>query len=148
MRDFVLAVHVTAGAAALLLGPLALLSRKRRQRHLALSYQVAVAVVTATAVVLASLALDEFWWLILLAVGTELLALGGRYVAPARSQAGLALRAHMLGGSYIALVTALLVVSWGAPISWILPGLVGVPAIVAYHSRGPGPTRSDARPMA
>jgi hypothetical protein len=141
MRDLVLAFHVGAGAGAQLLGPLALLAREGRQRRLALAYQGAVATVTATAVVLASLALDELWWLIFLAVGTESLALGGHYVTRAGSDSGIALRAHMLGGSYIALVTALLAVSWGAPAGWALPSLVGVPAIVLYHaSKARSPT--------
>ena len=48
--------------------------------------------------------------------------------------------AHGLGGSYIALVTALLVVSAGdismtAEIfAWILPTAVGVPLIVRAHT--------------
>ena len=48
--------------------------------------------------------------------------------------------AHGLGGSYVALVTALLVVSAGdistaAEIfAWILPTAVGVPLIVRVHN--------------
>ena len=125
MGDLVLGVHVGAGAAALLLGPLAFLGRGPRRHRLGLAYQAAVAGVALTAVVLACLELDELWWLIVLALATELLALGALYVAPDRGRGGRTLRAHLLGGSYIALVTALLVAETGNPLFWVLPAVVG-----------------------
>ena len=50
----------------------------------------------------------------------------------------LRLRLHGLGGSYVALVTALLVVSVDGPagvVSWVLPTLVGLVLIEAAVSR-------------
>ena len=38
-------------------------------------------------------------------------------------------------GSYISLVTALLVVNWGSPLAWILPTVVGSPLIAVTSRR-------------
>ncbi len=82
----------------------------------------------------------------------------GRFVPIAVFSYGLALLAHVasrqgwlrrqihgLGGSYIALVTAVLVVSAdGSVVAWVLPALIGVPLIsltITRIERGGGPPR-------
>jgi hypothetical protein len=128
MRDLLLPLHAGAGTLGLLLGPLAVIAavagRTRLRDRAHHGYQVGVAGVCASALLLAGRAADEFWWLIPIALATQALAIVG-----ARSER-LAFRAHGLGGSYLALVTALLVVSWESPLAWALPAAVCLPLIL------------------
>lgn len=141
MRDVFLALHIVCGAVALALGPLALLAAARRHgsRELLLTaYLWAVFATCLTAAVVSLLAWSRLWWLIPVAVLSYLLALVG-YVAVRRGWPKW-VGAHGLGGSYIALWTALLVVSAGdisttaEIIAWILPAAIGVPLIVWTHT--------------
>jgi hypothetical protein len=81
---------------------------------------------------------SRLWWIVPLGVLSFALALVG-YVAVRRGWPRW-VGAHGLGGSYIALVTALLVVSAGdisttaEIIAWIVPAAVGVPLIVRAHT--------------
>ncbi len=133
MRDVVLTIHVLAGSAGLLLGPAWLWSRLRRRRGTvsAAAYQAAVAIVCATGAVLAVTSVG-LQWLLPVAVLTQALALAG---AVARRRAWphwRSLQPHLLGGSYIALVTGLLVAETGNVVFWFLPALVGqVPIAIA-----------------
>jgi hypothetical protein len=74
------------------------------------------------------------WWIVPLALVSYVLTLSG-YVAVRRGGPKW-VAAHGLGGSYIALVTALLVASAGdisttvETFAWILPTAVGVPLIM------------------
>jgi hypothetical protein len=134
MRTLVLSVHVVAGTAGLLLGPLLLLAGRAHgvlriapaAAGMAVAYQVAVAGLTLTALGLVAFDVGRLWWLAPIAAATEAMALGGRR-AGQRAQRGWAIR--LLGGSYVALVTALLVVSWFSWISWLLPTALMVPVI-------------------
>lgn len=141
--DPLLLLHVTAGTAGLLLGPVWLVARLAgaRARGPAGAYQAAVAGVAASGAVLAVSA-PGLGWLLPVAVATEALAVAG---ALARRQAWphwRTLQPHLLGGSYIALVTGLLVASTGNPVWWVLPALVGqAPIAVAkrrLHGAGAG----------
>jgi len=134
VRTIVLSVHVVAGTAGLLLGPLLLTSNApHRQVRIGYGYQVAVAILAGTAVGLVLLAGSRLWWLAPIAVATEAAALGGRW-AGRRGLRGWQIR--LLGGSYVSLVTALFVVSWFTLASWLLPAAVMVPLIetAAYRS--------------
>ncbi len=107
--------------------------------------------VCLTAAALAGLDWARNWWFLPIAAGSYAFALVG-YVAAKRRWAGW-LRAHVAGqgGSYIAMVTALLVVTWrtftGTPgrttlWPWLLPALAGTPLIawVTYEiARGRRP---------
>jgi hypothetical protein len=66
------------------------------------------------------------------AAGTEALAVAGA-LARRRGWAGWRSgQPHLLGGSYIALVTGLLIAETGNPVFWVLPALVGqLPIAVA-----------------
>jgi hypothetical protein len=127
---------------ALALGPLALAAAARRHSsrgRVLTAYLWAVFATCLTAVVVSLLDWSRLWWLVPIAVLSYLLALVG-YVAVRRGRPKW-VGAHGLGGSYIALVTALLVVSAGdisttaEIVAWILPAAVGVPLIVRAHTR-------------
>jgi hypothetical protein len=142
VREFVLHLHVAVGTGALLLGPCWLLARRRGRRATgwAAAYQVAVGLVVLTA---GSLAVTGagLTWLLPVAVGTEVLAVTG---ALARRRGWTGWRSwqpHLLGGSYIALVTGVLVAETGNPVSWLLPALVGqLPIALAKRRLHTAPT--------
>lgn len=125
-HDALLAMHAGAGTVALALGPVVLSVRRREsRRRLVRAYHWAVLAVALTAIGLVSLDPDVLWWLAPLAVFAYACVLAG-LCAPLRS---IRLRLHGFGGSYISLVTALLVVSIDGPataVAWIAPTLVGL----------------------
>jgi GNAT superfamily N-acetyltransferase len=132
--DGVLAAHILAGAASLVLGAAALAVERppTYRSRTGMGYVWAVAAVAITAVALVALDEWQLWWLVPLAVLALSLALAG-FLAPARRRGPwIRLYAHGQGGAYVALVTALLVVSLpgaAAAAAWIAPTLVGVPLI-------------------
>lgn len=143
MRTVFLTLHIVSGALALALGPLVLLvaaSRRGIRERVLTAYVWAVFATCLTAAVVSLLAWSRLWWLVPIAVLSYLLAHVG-YVAVRRGWRPRWVSAHGLGGSYIALVTALLVVSAGdisttaEVVAWILPAAVGVPLIVRAHRR-------------
>lgn len=140
-----LAGHIVAGSLGLVLGPLAMIASKRPGRHTRAghAYQLAVAVLTVTAVALAALAWSRLWWLALIAVGTEAAALAGWWTRRRHFPGWLPWHIRLMGGSYVSLVTALLVVNWVSPLAWILPTVVGTPliAVTAARAARPGPAR-------
>jgi hypothetical protein len=126
MRDTILALHVLAGTTALLLGPAWLLLRLRGASGLALAgaYHLAVAAVVTSSAYLAVSA-PGLWWLLPFGALTETLAVAGA-LARRRSWPGWRTwQPHLLGGSYIALVTAALVAGTGNPVFWLVPAGVG-----------------------
>jgi hypothetical protein len=126
MHDVVLAVHVAAGATGLLLGPVWLWARRSgmRARPGAWGYQAAVAVVSASGAVLA-VTTTGLGWLLPLAVLTESLAITGALARRRSWRRWPTVQPHLLGGSYIALVTGALVAQTGNPLLWVLPAVVG-----------------------
>jgi hypothetical protein len=126
MRDTVLAVHVVAGTIGLLVGPLWLALRLRDLTgHVpAWVYHFAVAAVVTSSVYLAVSA-PGLWWLLPFGALTEVLAVSGA-LARRRSWRGWRTwQPHLLGGSYIALVTGVLVAGTGNPVFWLVPAVVG-----------------------
>ena len=121
MSSALMAAHVGVGVAALVLGPLAAAAGGARAWRAA--YASAVLAVIATAVALVARDPGRTAWLLAPAA----LALGCLAVAwRARHPR---LRMHGWGGTYIALVTATLVVSVGGalqPVAWVLPTVVGL----------------------
>lgn len=128
----VLTIHIAAGAAGLVLGPLAVMSVTRRRGwylKAGLGYRVAVGLVCATTLGLVVLN-PSFWPLGLIAGATETAALAG-WVMMRRQPPGWVHRSiRLTGSSYIALVTALVVVSTlglapGSFLAGLVPILVG-----------------------
>lgn len=141
MRTVFLIMHVASGAVALAVGPLALLAARRKRRGAARlrdTYHWTVLVVCTTATVISVLAWARLWWLVPIGALSYGLALAG-YLG-SNHHWPLWMRAHAWGGSYIALVTALLVVSARGvspvleAVAWILPAAIGVPLIVRAHT--------------
>jgi hypothetical protein len=131
--DPLLALHIAAGATGLVLGPLTMRATKQRGPHTRMgeAYHWVMLTVAATASAMAVLAWHRIWWFLPIAVFSYGNAFVG-YVAAKRRPRGW-LRFHIggMGGSYIALVTALLVVNLGEalPIVWFVPTIVGSPII-------------------
>jgi hypothetical protein len=141
VRGAILSVHVVSGVAALVLGPLALLAARRRhgrRRQARDAYHWLVLAVCATAVALSALAWHRLWWLVPIAVLSYGLALVGELATVGGGRAWV--RAHGWGGSYIALVTALLVISvrnvstTAQILAWALPAAVGLPLVIRAHT--------------
>ena len=132
--SLLLGLHVAAGAAALGLGPLAMVGR-RWQRALGAGYQGAVAVLSTTALGLVAIDLARLWWLVPFAIGTQAAVIGGWWLGRHGSDRVTPGRVRLMGGSYVSLITALLVVSWGHPLSWVLPSAVGVFIVEAAAAR-------------
>jgi hypothetical protein len=141
LRAVFLVLHIASGAVALVMGPLALLAARRRDGNRATmlaAYHWTVLATCVTAAVVSVLAWARLWWLVPVAAVSYALVLVG-YLAVRHGWPAW-VRAHGLGGSYIALVTALLVVSVrgvstpAEVAAWILPAAIGVPLIVRAHT--------------
>jgi hypothetical protein len=141
MHTVLLIFHVAAGTTGLILGPVAMLARKRRGRHTraGLAYQVATAVLAVSAVGLAELN-PAVWWLGIIGIATWAAALGGWWARRRRFPGWLPVHIQLMCGSYISFVTAFLVVNWWSPVTWIAPTLVGAPLIAraAYRPLNAG----------
>jgi hypothetical protein len=132
-------------------------ARKRRGLHTKVgeAYHWAMLGVCVSASILAALDWSRIWWFLPVAAGSYAFAFVG-YVAAKRRWKGW-LRAHLVGqgGSYIALVTALLIVNWEnltgtrgveSPWAWGLPTLLGTPLILWALRKWVGRKRSGPRP--
>jgi hypothetical protein len=132
LHDPVLVLHITAGTAGLALGPVAMLAPKRRGRHTRAGgvYHWTVLAVCLSATGLALLSWPELWWFLPIAAFSYANALLGYMAVRIRWANWLGAHIAGMGGSYIALVTALLVVNGsGQLILWFLPTIVGTPLI-------------------
>jgi hypothetical protein len=126
MRDTVLALHVLAGTVGLFVGPvwLALRLRNRTDHVAAWAYHLAVAAVVTSSAYLAVSA-PGLWWLLPFGALTEVLAVTGALARRRRWRGWRTWQPHLLGGSYIALVTGVLVAGTGNPVFWLVPAVVG-----------------------
>ncbi|MFW3170133.1 hypothetical protein [Geodermatophilus sp. CPCC 206100] len=133
MPDALLALHVLAGTAGLVLGPGWLLARWRHRggAGMAAGYQVAVAGVALSGAALA-VAVPGLAWLCAVAVLTQGLAVAGALARRRGWRTWRTLQPHLLGGSYAALLTGALVAGTGSPVWWVVPAVVAqVPIAVA-----------------
>ncbi len=135
--DWLLTVHIVAGTSGLVLAPLAMAVRKAPGRHpwLGRGYQLTIAVLTCTAVALAALHPARLWGLGVIAAGTEAAALAGWAASRRRHPGWLPRHVGLMCGSYVSLVTALLVVNWHSPLAWLLPTVIGTPLIAGAAAR-------------
>ena len=152
-----LMIHVALGLAAIVLGPVAMLSRKAPGLHPRVGelYHAAVLGVCLSAAALAVSHWSRSWSFLPVALGSYAFALVG-YVAAKRRFRGW-LRVHVIGqgGSYIAMITALLVVNWQVLFDqpgrasfwpWLIPTLVGSP-LIAWLGREIRLGRRPRRPL-
>jgi hypothetical protein len=126
-------LHVGSGSLGLLLAPFGLAARKARGRHTRVGWAYAglVTVLAGSAVGLAAFRWDRLWWLAAIGAATELAVVGGLV---ARRRGSDAWHVSLMCGSYVSLVTALLVVNLGGPVAWIAPTVVGSP-VIAWAAR-------------
>lgn len=133
MTTWILAAHIALGTTALIAGPVAMGARKGPGLHVRVgeAYHWVVLGVCVSAGTLAVLDWGRLWWFLPIAVGSYAFALLGYLAAKRRWRGWLRFHIAGQGGSYIALVTALLVVNAGssagaAPAwAWLLPTVVG-----------------------
>jgi uncharacterized membrane protein len=145
LRDPFLIIHVVAATGGLVLGPVAMKAAKRRGRHTRAgsAYHWLMLATCVSAVGMAVLDWGRIWWFVPIAVFSYANALLGFLAVTIRWRGWL--REHIAGmsGSYIALVSALIVVNAPKPAPlwlWFLPTLIGTPLIflaIARVSRGP-----------
>lgn len=142
-----LTFHIVVGAIGLVLGPVLMWAdarRWQRARDLGVLYVGMVAAVGISATGLVVARRDDLWWLVPVSVLTLGLAFLGRYAVgrPGGWSHGYV---HGLGGSYIALVTATVVVSfavdgplYGASqlVAWLGPTAVGTPLLEVWRRVG------------
>ncbi len=146
--SLVLIIHIAAGVSGLVLGPVAMGARKRRGGHTRVgeAYHWVMLTVCLSALALAIEHWERLWWFVPIAVFSYANALVGYLAAKIRWRRWLIAHIGGMCGSYIALVTALLVVNaQPAPLwLWFLPTIVGVPLINRTIERRLG--RSGPRP--
>jgi hypothetical protein len=132
--NLILAVHILFGFGALLAGVLAMAVRKSRGLHTRLgeAYHWLYVGIALTACALAALQWERLWWFVPIAVGSYAFALLGYAMAKIRPKDWLKYHLIGQGGSYIGIITAVLVVNLGikAWVPWVLPTLVGTPLII------------------
>jgi hypothetical protein len=157
-----LVVHVVAGTAGLLLGLVAMRQDTRRFRAgerntgpINTSYRWTVLVVCLSAVGLVLVRRPDLWWLVPVSALTYGLAVLASESARRRFRGWTHGYVHGIGGSYIALVTALVVVSLvvdgpvrGAAelIPWLAPTAIGTVLIEVWrrHLVVPSPAEPAA----
>ena len=139
LRSILLVSHIAAGVAGLLIGPAAMAASlgNRRDTASGKAYRAAVTVLTATTAGLVVLNL-ALWPFLLLAAGTQ------AAIVLARTARPLDRHVRLVCGSYVSLVTALLVVSWGSILAWVLPTVIGT-VLVERASRRPPLARTPSR---
>jgi uncharacterized membrane protein len=144
LRDPVLVVHVVAGTAGLILGPVAMTAPKRRGRHTPVgeTYHWVMVAVCVSAAAMAIIDWSRIWWFLPIAVFSYANALLGYLAVKIRWKGWLQSHIGGMCGSYIALVTALLVVNaQPAPLwVWFAPTIVGTPLIFLLRQRNAIPS--------
>ena len=158
-HTLLLHLHTAVGTVGLLLGPVAMWQDTRSMRAgrgpaggLSAAYPWSVLAVGLTAIALVAWYRDDLWWLVPVAVISAALPVLGRHAAARRPRGWSHWYVHGLGGSYIALVSALLVVDLtvngplrgaAALVPWLAPTAVGLVLIEWWRRRlvavpGPG----------
>jgi hypothetical protein len=132
MWTALLILHIVSGSLALLAGLAAMALPKRHGWHtrLGTGYVVLVSLLSVSAVGLATMR-PALWWLGVIAGATLAAVLVGRELRRRHPPGWLPLHISLMGGSYISLTTALLVVNLGlgSVLAWALPTVIGTPLI-------------------
>lgn len=129
--DFTLVVHIAAGAGGLVTGPIAIRNAARGAigGRAGDVYHWLVALVCLSAVALAVIEWSRLWFFVPIAAASYGFALRA-YLASKRPGNGCQAQLRGYGGAYIALVSAVFVVSFaGQPVLWFVPAAIGAPAL-------------------
>ncbi len=145
--DLVLAVHVAAGAGGLAIGPIAIRDAARGAPggRAGDAYHWLVALVCLSAVALAVGDPSRLWFFAPIAAASYGFALRAYLAARRRHRNWRQAQVRGYGGAYIALVTALIVVSFaGLPALWVAPTAIGAPALhwLDHRTRRATPRRT------
>ena len=137
IHDIVLAVHITFGVLGVLLGPVVVWQAAgHRTTRLADGFHGSVAVVCITAIGLAALDFSALWWFVPISLGSYALVVWAFLANRSRTPGWAARAVRGYGGGFIALWTAILVVSAGASvITWVLPTVIGTPLVEVLAMR-------------
>lgn len=146
MFHAILTIHIFSGTLGLMLGPVALLARKRKGRHTNFgeAYHWTMLLVCFTASAVAILQWEKNWYFLFIGLFSYWNAFKGYRAAKKRPPGWLATHIAGMSGSYIALVTAFFVVNVSSVTgihslltltAWILPTLIGVPLISRVQRR-------------
>lgn len=133
-----LVIHIIAGSICLLTGAVAAFARKRKGNHTLFGevYHANYAIVFITAVVMSIMNWSELAFLFYVAIFSYGLALIGYLARKRRPKNWLPMHINGMLGSYIGVVTAVLVVNGSAVAStigipswflWLLPTIIGSP---------------------
>jgi hypothetical protein len=132
-------LHISAGVAGVLLGPPVLyLAVAGRVNRFADAYHASVLLVCVSAAVLAVLDFANLWWFLLVAAGSYAFAFRAHLAARQRRPNWLPRYIRGQGGAYIALWTAIVIVSINdLPVLWLIPTALGAPLIewLAHRAR-------------
>jgi hypothetical protein len=144
-----LLVHIAAGVAGILLGPLVLyFVAARGVTRFADAYHASVLLVCVSAAVLAVLDFASLWWFLLVATGSYAFAVRAVIAARQRRPNWLPRYIRGQGGAYIALWTAVVVVSVNQlPLVWFIPTAIGAPLIEWLAHRARTPNAPANRPL-
>jgi hypothetical protein len=128
-RDILSLLHVLAGAAGLLIGPIAMWLPKRRGSHTVFGtlYFAIVAIVCMSAAILAVLAWSTRWWFLPIAIGTFACAAIAYWAARRRPRNWLVIHVGGQVSSYTGMATAFVVNNWER-----MMGVPGVTSPVAF----------------
>ena len=146
VRTAVLWIHILSGGLGMLVGLAAIWTTWRHRTHTASGevYHWLVLLICVSAAGLAVLSWSSLWWFIPIAAVSYSFSFAAYRAAQRRRPGWLSKYLRGLGGSYIALTTAVLVVSVpDLPVTWFLPAVLGTP-IVEWASRRPGLTSAPA----
>lgn len=137
---YLLIGHVTAGFLGLMVGVLAMSVKKYSERHHAFGqiYFWLMCIVCLTGAILPIFNWEKNWWLLVVSIFSFAFALRGWLAERHRKEGWITVHIKGMLGSYIALVTAFVVVNVhhfeelrAIPrvVFWILPTVVGTPLI-------------------
>ena len=133
-----LALHIACGVGALILGLIAMRTRKSAGLHTNVGemYHWLFVGLFVSACVLAFLDWARLWWFVPIAAGSYAFALLGYLAAKLRWNNWLRFHLTGQGGSYIAMTTAVFVVNLGTDSwwAWMLPTVIGSP-LIAWITR-------------
>ena len=139
-----LMAHIVAGGVGLLTGPVFVFVRRSRPVT-GPTYQVALAATAVSGGALAVVAWDRLWWLLPVAVLAEASAVAGLWLWRRRRPGWTTAVPHVLGGSYVALLTGAAVAGTGNPLFWIVPAVMAQwPIAVAKTRLAAGGLRAPA----
>ena len=136
MESLFLILHILCGTTGLAIAVGAFLSEKRKGIHTILGniYHWIFLVMCMSAAALSVIDWDRLWWFLPIAFFSYAFALVGFLAARFKPRDWIRLHLAGQGGSYIAMITAVLVVNFGSGsfIVWFLPTIIGTPLIIFF----------------